>query len=99
MTDANVVLGHLPPRLLGGAMTLDVEPRTLAVARVAEPLGLGVPQTAEAIVRLVDENMLGALRLVTVQRGMPADTSRSSPSAVRAPCTRTRWRRPSAASR
>jgi N-methylhydantoinase A len=74
VTDANVVLGHLPPRLLGGAMTLDVDAAHAAVARVAERLGLGVPQTAEAIVRLVDENMLGALRLVTVQRGMPADT-------------------------
>ena len=74
VTDANVVLGHLPPRLLGGAMTLDVDAAHAAVARVAERLGLGVPQTAEAIVRLVDENMLGALRLVTVQRGMSADT-------------------------
>ena len=74
VTDANVVLGHLPPRLLGGAMTLDVDAAHEAVARVAERLELGVPETAEAIVRLVDENMLGALRLVTVQRGMPADT-------------------------
>ncbi|UGS34736.1 hydantoinase/oxoprolinase family protein [Capillimicrobium parvum] len=74
VTDANVVLGHLPPRLLGGAMTLDVDAAHAAVARVGEQLGLGVPETAQAIVRLVDENMLGALRLVTVQRGMSADT-------------------------
>ncbi len=74
VTDANVVLGHLPPRLLGGEMALDVDAAHAAVARVGEQLGLGIPQTAEAIVRLVNENMLGALRLVTVQRGMPADT-------------------------
>jgi N-methylhydantoinase A len=74
VTDANVVLGHLPPRLLGGAMTLDVDAAHAAVARVGGQLGLGVAEAAEAIVRLVNENMLGALRLVTVQRGMPADT-------------------------
>jgi N-methylhydantoinase A len=69
VTDANVVLGHLPPRLLGGAMELDVEAAHAAVRRVAEPLGLDVYAAAEGIVRIVNENMLGALRMVTVQKG------------------------------
>ena len=69
VTDANVVLGHLPPRLLGGAMELDVEAAYAAVERVARERGAGVHETARAIVDMVDEAMLGALRVVTIQRG------------------------------
>jgi N-methylhydantoinase A len=69
VTDANVVLGHLPPRLLGGAMELDVEAAHAAVRRVADPLGIDVHEAARGIVDLVNEAMLGALRVVTVQRG------------------------------
>lgn len=74
VTDANVVLGHLPPRLLGGAMELDVDAARQAVARVADARGAGLEETARAIVDMVDEAMLGALRVVTVQRGRtPSD--------------------------
>ena len=69
VTDANVVLGHLPPRLLGGEFELDPDAARAAVARVAEARGTGVEETARAIVSMVDEAMLGALRVVTVQRG------------------------------
>jgi N-methylhydantoinase A len=70
VTDANVVLGHLPPRLLGGEMELDVEAARAAVQKVADAMGLdSVEQTAEGIVSIVNENMAGALRLVSVQRG------------------------------
>lgn len=69
VTDANVVLGHLPPRLLGGEFQLDVDAAYAAVARVAEARGARVEETARAIVSMVDEAMLGALRVVTVQRG------------------------------
>ncbi len=69
VTDANVVLGHLPPRLLGGEFELDRDAAYSAVARVAEVRGAGVEETARAIVSMVDEAMLGALRVVTVQRG------------------------------
>ena len=74
VTDANVVLGHLPPRLLGGEFELDTDAAYEAVARVAEVRGAGVEETARAIVSMVDEAMLGALRVVTVQRGrVPSD--------------------------
>jgi N-methylhydantoinase A len=70
VTDANVVLGHLPPRLLGGEMALDVEAARAAVQTVAEAMGLdSVEQAAEGIIAIVNENMAGALRLVSVQRG------------------------------
>jgi N-methylhydantoinase A len=70
VTDANVVLGHLPPRLLGGEMKLDVGAARAAVQQVAAAMGLGsVEEAAEGILAIVNENMAGALRLVSVQRG------------------------------
>ncbi len=70
VTDANVVLGHLPPRLLGGEMELDAEAARAAVQKVADAMGLdSVEQAAEGILAIVNENMAGALRLVSVQRG------------------------------
>ena len=70
VTDANVVLGHLPPRLLGGEMELDVEAARAAVQTVADAMGLpSVEAAAEGILAIVNENMAGALRLVSVQRG------------------------------
>jgi N-methylhydantoinase A len=70
VTDANVVLGHLPPRLLGGEMELDVDAARAAVQKVADAMGLdSVEQAAEGMVAIVNENMAGALRLVSVQRG------------------------------
>ena len=73
-----------PPRLLGGAMELDVGSATAAVQGVADTRGAGLHETARAIVDMVNETMLGALRVVTVQRGR-------EPSRVRA--RRLRWRR------
>ena len=70
VTDANVVLGHLPPRLLGGEMELDLASARTAVQQVADAMGLGsVEDAAEGILAIVNENMAGALRLVSVQRG------------------------------
>jgi len=70
VTDANVVLGRIPPRLVGGELQLDVDLAREAIARyVAEPLNMDLHQAAEGIVRVVNENMLGALRVVSVQRG------------------------------
>jgi N-methylhydantoinase A len=70
VTDANVVLGHLPPRLLGGEMELEVEAARAAVQTIADAMGLGsAEEAAEGILAIVNENMAGALRLVSVQRG------------------------------
>jgi N-methylhydantoinase A len=69
VTDANVVLGHLPPRLLGGEMRLDEDAARAAVESVGRKLGLDVYRAAQGIVDIVNENMHGALRLVSVQRG------------------------------
>src|SRR5215218_141451 len=70
VTDANVVLGYLPSSLAGGEITLDVEAARAAVGKVAEAMGLDSPEAAAAgIVDIVNENMLGGLRLVSVQQG------------------------------
>jgi N-methylhydantoinase A len=69
VTDANVVVGHLPPRLIGGEMTLDTEAARAAVGRIADAMGLSVDQAAEGILKIVNENMAGALRVISVQRG------------------------------
>jgi len=69
VTDANVIVGHLPPQLLGGEIPLDVEAAKAAVKKIGDPLGLDVHQAAEGILDIVNENMAGALRLVSVQRG------------------------------
>ncbi|MBV9006179.1 MAG: hydantoinase/oxoprolinase family protein [Solirubrobacterales bacterium] len=69
VTDANVVVGHLPPQLLGGEMQLDVDAAKAAVQKIGEALGLDLHEAAEGILDIVNENMAGALRLVSVQRG------------------------------
>jgi N-methylhydantoinase A len=70
VTDANVVLGRLPPELLGGKMPLDTKAAEEAVAKIARSLGLDLHQAAQGILDIVNENMFGALRLVTVQKGL-----------------------------
>ncbi len=69
VTDANVVLGYLPSSLAGGEITLDVDAARAAVATIAEGTGLSVEAAAAGIVDIVNENMLGGLRLVSVQQG------------------------------
>ncbi len=70
VTDANVVLRMLNPEyLLNGQMKIDREASVAAVRRLAEPLGLGVEETALGILRVVTANMARAIRVVSVQRG------------------------------
>jgi N-methylhydantoinase A len=70
VTDAHLVLGHLPPALLGGRMPLDPTLAERAVrGRVAEPLGLSVEAAARGILAIADSTMVGAIRVVSVERG------------------------------
>jgi len=70
VTDANVVLGYLPPRLLDGEIELDVEAAREAVGRVADATDLDLHTAAHGVIQLVNEEMLGALRVVSVERGL-----------------------------
>ncbi len=70
VTDAHVVLGHLPSKLLGGRMGLNVEAaRRVIEDRVAAPLGLSLEAAARGVLAIVDNHMVGAVRVVSVERG------------------------------
>jgi N-methylhydantoinase A len=70
VTDAHVVLGQLPERLLGGRMGLDRARAEAAVHEsVARPLGLSLEAAARGMLSIVDSNMVGAIRVVSVERG------------------------------
>jgi N-methylhydantoinase A len=70
VSDANVVLGYLPPVLLGGDMALDVARAKAAIAKVGQAMGLSAEEAAKGIIDIANEVMLGALRVITVQRGL-----------------------------
>ncbi|HSH30834.1 MAG TPA: hydantoinase/oxoprolinase family protein, partial [Thiohalobacter sp.] len=71
VTDANLVLGRLRPEaFLDGGMRLDAPAARTAVQRVAEPLGLTAEAAAAGIIRVADEHMARALRVISVQRGL-----------------------------
>lgn len=69
-TDANVVLGRLGTSLAGGVKQLQRTLAADAVRRViAEPLGMGLEEAAQAIVSVANANMADAVRLVSIRRG------------------------------
>jgi N-methylhydantoinase A len=69
VTDANVVLGYLPENLLGGTFKLDRPAAQAAVQTIADALGIGLMEAARGIIDIVNENMFGALRMISVQQG------------------------------
>jgi N-methylhydantoinase A len=69
VTDANVVLGYLPENLLGGTFKLDRAGAEAAVRKIADRLGIGLMEAARGIIDIVNENMFGALRMISVQQG------------------------------
>jgi N-methylhydantoinase A len=71
VTDANVVLGYLPSGevRLGGDMEIRYDLAKKAVKTIADALGLSIKEAAAGIVDIVNENMYGALRLVSVEKG------------------------------
>ncbi|GGA56141.1 hydantoinase/oxoprolinase family protein [Sphingomonas psychrolutea] len=69
VTDANVVLGYLPENLLGGTFKLDRPAAQAAVQTIADALGIGLMAAARGIIDIVNENMFGALRMISVQQG------------------------------
>ena len=72
VTDANVVLGRINPAstMNGEGSSLDVEGARAAVSRLGAQLGLGMEQTAEAILAVVNQRMAGRIRLMSIERGL-----------------------------
>ena len=68
--DANVVLGYLPSDVqLGGDMQINRDASVKAVQSVADAMGVDLMVAAEGIIKIVNESMFGALRLVSVEQG------------------------------
>ncbi len=70
-TDANLVLGYInPDGLIGGRLPLNTEKARAAIkARIADPLGLSVENAAYGMFKIVNNNMVNAIRRVSVERG------------------------------
>lgn len=70
VTDANLVLGRIPAStLLGGYLPLDLKAAKRAVAKLAASMSCDVLEAARGIVRLANEHMARALRVISVERG------------------------------
>lgn len=70
VSDANLLLGRLSPGgLLGGTMPLDIAAAEAVIAPLAAQLGLSREQAALGILRIVNSNMVRAIRQVSVERG------------------------------
>lgn len=69
VSDANAVLGRLPPDLLNGKMTLDIDAARRVIGELAGEIGLGVEETALGILDVVVANMTRAVRTISVERG------------------------------
>ncbi|WP_321812731.1 MULTISPECIES: hydantoinase/oxoprolinase family protein [unclassified Burkholderia] len=71
VTDANAVLGFLPPSLAGGTMELKLDAaRETIDTLLAKPLGIGTEEAAVGIREVVNVNMARTIKAVTVERGV-----------------------------
>ena len=71
VTDAHVVLGRITPRFpLGGILEVDFDAALAAVGRVASSLGLSPIEAANGILTIAEANMVDAIRLISVERGI-----------------------------
>jgi N-methylhydantoinase A len=70
ITDAHVVLGRIPPHLLGGEIPLDVDAARVGLQGLAAKLGLAVEAASVGVLEISAWNQANALRQVTVKRGL-----------------------------
>ena len=72
ITDANLVLGRIPPALIGGGIALDVARARQGIAALAQrlPGNLGVEELAAGIIEIANWSQANAIRQLTIQRGI-----------------------------
>ncbi len=72
ITDANLVLGRLPPALIGGGIRLDAARARAGLAALAArlPGNMSAEQLAEGIIEIANWNQANAIRQMTIQRGI-----------------------------
>ncbi|MBI1200900.1 MAG: hydantoinase/oxoprolinase family protein [Rhodopseudomonas sp.] len=72
ITDANVVLGRLPPALIGGGIALNVERARAGIAKLAAQLpgNMSAEQLAHGVIEIANWAQANAIRQMTIQRGI-----------------------------
>ncbi len=70
VTDAHLVLGRIPPHLLGGEVPLDAGAARAGLTALGDKLGLGLAEVAAGVLEISAWNQANALRQVTVKRGL-----------------------------
>jgi N-methylhydantoinase A len=70
ITDAHLVLGRIPPHLLGGEIPLDAEAASAGIDALAERLAMSPEACAAGVLEISAWNQANALRQVTVKRGL-----------------------------
>ncbi|MES9827230.1 MAG: hydantoinase/oxoprolinase family protein [Candidatus Thiodiazotropha sp.] len=71
VTDANLILGRLrSSAFLGGRMQLDMQAAEKAMGQLAQRLGLSLHRAAEGVIRVANEHMARALRVISIERGV-----------------------------
>ena len=71
VTDANLLLGKIPPHLLDGELALNRSAADQSILTgVAKPLGIDTLAAAKGMIELVDNTMIGALKVMSVERGL-----------------------------
>ncbi len=70
VTDATLVLGRIPPHLLGGEIPLDIALARQGIDALADSLGLDAPRTAAGVLEISAWSQANAVRQVTVKRGL-----------------------------
>jgi len=70
VTDANLLLGRIPPDArLGGSMRLDADAARQAMAVLAAAMQCSIEQAAQGIIRVANEHMVRALRVISLHKG------------------------------
>ena len=70
LTDAGLVLGRLPARLLGGELALDASAARAGMSVLAQELGLDLERCSAGVLEIAAWNQANAIRHVTVKRGL-----------------------------
>ena len=70
VTDANIILGRVPVALLGGDVPLDAAAARAALTERGKKIGLSAEELAFSALEIVSNNMAGAVRQVSIKRGL-----------------------------
>jgi N-methylhydantoinase A len=72
ITDANLVMGRIPPALIGGGIRLDAARARAGIADLGKRLGspMSVESLAEGIIEIANWNQANRIRQMTIQRGI-----------------------------